>query len=132
MIPIGERSLHLTSNENVKTNRSDAPDRAPGVAKRLADDDLRELRDAIERSLCEGEIKDSTPADIDDDLRKSLRIACAKARLQRVFAEHLVIDLKQIWTSIPPMLGTRTETRLSEIITACISEYYENANQAQS
>jgi hypothetical protein len=124
-----DRALHLTSNNGVKARQPDATEqRAPAIAKHLADDDLRELRDAVERSLCEGEIHDSTTRDIDDDLRKSLRVACAKARLQRVRAEHLVIDLKQIWTSMPTMLATRTETRLSEIISACINEYYENAN----
>jgi hypothetical protein len=130
MIPISERALHLTSNSDVKASGTTAPEeRAPAIVKHLADEDLRELRDAVERSLCEGEIYDYSTRDIDDDLRKSLRVACAKARLQRVRAEHLVIDLKQIWTSIPTMLATRTETRLSEIITACISEYYEKANQ---
>jgi hypothetical protein len=132
VIPVGDRALHLTSGDSEKGGAPDATEaRAPAIAKHLADEDLRELRDAIERSLCEGEMYDSSDKRIDDELRKSLRVACAKARLQRVRAEHVVIDLKQIWTLIPTMLTTRTETRLSEIITACIAEYYDKDAPAQ-
>ncbi|MEO7039713.1 MAG: hypothetical protein ABI446_09735 [Gemmatimonadaceae bacterium] len=94
----------------------------------LASDDLEELREAIERSLCEGEQHDSRENVIDDDLRKSLRIACAKARLQRIHAEHVLMDVKQIWISIPRALATKTSARLAEIVTACINEYYEKSD----
>jgi len=95
-----------------------------GAAPHLASDDIDELRIAIERSLCEGELHGLPNGEIDDDLHKSLCIACAKARLQRVRAEQLLIDVKQIWMSLPSMLSTRTGERLNEIVTACIDEYY--------
>jgi hypothetical protein len=132
----GERVLHLASSDGVEANRSAlGEEQAPAIAKHLADEDLRERRKGVERSLHEGEIREA-PASAnhlaDEDLRKSLRIACARARLQRVRAEHLVIDIKQIWATMPGMDASRTEWRLSEIITACISEYYEKEDQARS
>ncbi|MBA2684194.1 MAG: hypothetical protein H0U66_06875 [Gemmatimonadaceae bacterium] len=98
----------------------------------LAADDIEELRAAIERSLCEGEMSASGEIAIDDELRKSIRIACAKARLQGVRAEHVLIDVKQIWMSIPSMLSTRTAERLSEIVSTCIEEYYGDRDQLPS
>jgi hypothetical protein len=133
MNPIGERARHLTSSDGVEAGRSAlGEEQAHAIAKHLANEDLRELREGVERSLRDGELRDSPTTAVDADLRKSLRVACAKARLQRVRAEHLVIDLKQIWATIPGMHASRTESRLSEIITACISEYYEKEDQAQS
>ncbi|MEP7088318.1 MAG: hypothetical protein ABI884_13520 [Gemmatimonadota bacterium] len=98
----------------------------------LAADDIEELRVAIERSLCEGDVTISREIAIDDDLRKSIRIACAKARLQGVRAEHVLIDVKQIWMSIPSMLSTRTAERLSDIVSTCIDEYYKDRDQLPS
>jgi hypothetical protein len=95
-----------------------------GAAMHLDIDDVEELRVAIERSLCEGEMFDTADTVVDEELRRSLRVACAKARLQRVRAEHVVVDLKLIWTTIPSSLTTRTSERLTEIVTACIAEYY--------
>jgi hypothetical protein len=129
MIPIVGRALHLTSNHGVEGGRSPvSEEHAPAIARHLADEDLAELRAGLERSLCAREIADSSSREVDDGLRKSLRVACAKARLQQVRAEHLVIDLKQMWTMMPAMSvmpASRSESGLSEIITACISEYYE-------
>jgi hypothetical protein len=119
------KGLHLTLDSSVIEKRTRASTVLPrGTAFHLALDDVDELRVAIERSLCEGEIFDSTDFVVDEELRKSLRVACAKARLQRVRAEHVLVDLKQIWLSIPSMIATRTGDRLSEIVTACIDEYY--------
>lgn len=87
-------------------------------------DDVAELSTAIERSLCEGEMHEASSAEIDVELRKALRIACAKGRLQRVRAEHLLVDLKQPWMTIPSMVPTRTEERLNRMISACVDEYY--------
>lgn len=94
------------------------------IAPHLDADDVAELSAAIERSLCEGEIHTSPHADIDVELRRALRIACVKARLQRVRAEQLLVDLKSVWMTLPPMLSTRTEARLNQIVSACIDEYY--------
>lgn len=122
----GNESGHTLS---LSTSTSSAPahervSKIKSIAPHLAAADIEELRIAIERSLCEGDLHALPNATIDDDLHKSLCIACAKARLQRVRAEQLLIDLKQIWMSLPSMLSTRTGERLNEIVTACIDEYY--------
>ena len=62
--------------------------------------------------------------EIDVDLRMALRVACAKARLQRVRAEQLLVDLKSVWMTLPSMLSARSEERLNRIVSACIDEYY--------
>lgn len=69
-------------------------------------------------------MRDSSDKRVDEELRKSLCVVCAKARLQCIPAEHVLIDVKQIWMSIPSMLATRTSERLGVIVTACIDEYY--------
>jgi hypothetical protein len=122
---VNESGHHLSLSSS--TNPAPAPGRASrlkNIAPHLAAADIDELRVAIERSLCEGELHGLPNGEIDDDLHKSLCIACAKARLQRVRAEQLLIDVKQIWMSLPSMLSTRTGERLNEIVTACIDEYY--------
>jgi hypothetical protein len=113
----------LSTSSNT-ARADDRPARDLATAPHLHADDVEELGNAIERSLCEGEMHDSSTAKIDVELRKALRVACAKARLQRVRAEHLLIDLKQVWMTIPSMLSTRTEERLNRIISVCIAEYY--------
>ena len=121
----GGKGAHLTLDSSVSERPTRASTALPrGTAFHLALDDVEELRLAIERSLCEGEMHDSTELVINEELRKSLRVACAKARLQRVRAEHVLVDVKQIWLSIPSVIATRTGERLSEIVTACIDEYY--------
>jgi hypothetical protein len=115
-LSLGTSMTPASSRERASPAKSTAP--------HLAAEDIEELRVAIERSLCEGELRSPPNSDIDEDLHKSLCIACAKARLQRVRAEQLLIDLKQIWMSLPSMLSTRTGERLNEVVTACIDEYY--------
>jgi len=119
--------LSLSSSTTATTGGDHAPN-GEMLASRLDADDLSELSAAIERSLCEGEIHTSPQADIDVNLRKALRVACAKARLQRVRAEQLLVDLKTVWMTLPSMLSTRTEDRLNRIVSACIDEYYSGEN----
>jgi hypothetical protein len=119
--------LSLSSSTVEKAGRDRAPAGAM-IAPHLDADDVAELSAAIERSLCEGEIHSSPQADIDVDLRKALRVSCAKARLQRVRAEQLLVDLKTVWMTLPTMLSTRTEDRLNRIVSACIDEYYAGEN----
>jgi hypothetical protein len=127
--PKNVAGAHLSlSSSTTATEGRDRASKAEMVALHLDADDLAELSAAIERSLCEGEIHTSTQADIDVDLRKALRVACAKARLQRVRAEQLLVDLKTVWMTIPSMLSTRTEERLNRIVSACIDEYYSSEN----
>ena len=116
---------HLSLDSSASVDLAHASTGGIGNATwHLAPHHLDELRIAIERSLCEGEMRDSSDKVVDQELRKSLRVACAKARLQRIRAEHVLIDVKQLWQSIPSMLATRTTERLGEIVTACIDEYY--------
>ena len=127
----GGKEPHLSLDTSVSKPASRARSVRPTkVVSHLAPDDIEELRIAIERSLREGGLHDSADTTIDEALRKALRISCAKARLQRVRAEHVLIDVKQIWTSIPSMLGTRTLDRLSELVSACIDEYYAKGEQS--
>jgi hypothetical protein len=107
-----------------------SPDRLPplaGVAPRLSSDDIEALRDAIERWLLESAPQKSPGSGIDEHLRKSVRVACAKARLQRVRAEHLVVDLKQLWGTIPSVPSSRSDERMNELVSACIDEYYSSS-----
>jgi hypothetical protein len=127
--PKNVMGAHLSLSSS--TTATDGRDRAPKaemIAPHLDADDVAELSAAIERSLCEGEMHTSPQADIDVDLRKALRVACAKARLQRVRAEQLLVDLKSVWMTLPSMLSTRTEERLNRIVSACIDEYYVGEN----
>ncbi len=122
--------LSLDRTAEIPGSLDDVP-RDARVAFHLAQDDIDALRAAIERSLCEGEIHGSSERSFDEELRKSLRVACAKARLQRVRAEHVLIDVKQIWTLIPSELATRTREKLSKIVTACIDEYYAKSERSE-
>jgi hypothetical protein len=128
-----ETGTHLSlSSSTIGRAGHDRTARALGVAPHLDAEDVAELSAAIERSLCEGEMHESPQAEIDVDLRKALRVACAKARLQRVRAEQLIVDLKQLWMTLPTMLSTRTEARLNRIVSACIDEYYAGDNPPPS
>lgn len=119
------RSSHLSLDSTIERANTRARAVRPlAIATHLAPDDIEELRSAIACSLCEGEMNDTSDFAVDEALRKSIRVICAKARLQRVRAEHVLIDVKQIWTSIPVMPATRTSEQLSRIVTACIEEYY--------
>jgi hypothetical protein len=123
--------LSLSSSTSERVGHDGAARELP-VTPRLNAEDIAELSTALERSLCESEIHESPRVEVDVDLRKALRVACVKARLQRVRAEQLLVDLKQLWTSMPTMLSTRTEERLNRIVTACIDEYYAGENPPPS
>lgn len=128
-----ETGTHLSLSSSTIVNAGHARvARAGAIAPHLDANDVAELSAAIERSLCEGEMHQSPQAEIDVDLRKALRVACAKARLQRVRAEQLLVDLKQVWMTLPTMLSTRTEERLNRIVSACIDEYYAGENSPPS
>jgi hypothetical protein len=107
---------------------NDRPPPVVGAAARLSSDDIGELRRAIERWLRELVQHQSPGSGVDEHLRKSLRVACAKARLQRVRAEHVVVDLKQLWITIPSVPSSRSDERMNELVSACIDEYYSSSN----
>ena len=119
---------HLTLNAPESSLPSrDRPPPLTGVAPRLSSDDIGELRVAIERWLRELAPHKSPGSGVDEHLRKSLRVACAKARLQRVRAEHVVVDLKQLWITIPSVPSSRSDERMNELVSACIDEYYSSS-----
>ena len=107
----------------------DRPPPLSGVAPRLSSDDIEDLRAAVERWLREAASQRSPGSGIDEHLRKSLRVACAKARLQRVRAEHLVVDLKHLWATIPSVPSSRSDERMNEIVSVCIDEYYSSSKE---
>ncbi len=107
----------------------DRPPSPAGVAPRLSSDDIEELRVAIERWQREAALQKSPGTGIDEHLRKLLRVACAKARLQRVRAEHLVVDLKQLWATIPSVPSSRSDERMNALVSACIDDYYSSSSK---
>lgn len=120
--------LHLSLDADPGSITSnDRPPPLVGVAPRLSSDDIWELRVAIERWLRELASHKSPSSGVDEHLRKSLRVACAKARLQRVRAEHVVVDLKRLWTTIPSVPSSRAGERMNELVSACIDEYYSSS-----
>jgi hypothetical protein len=123
--------LSLSSSTSERVER-DSTARELRATPHLNADDIAELSTALEHSLCESEIHEPPRAEIDVDLRKALRVACVKARLQRVRAEQLLVDLKQLWMSLPAMPSARTEERLNRIVTACIDEYFAGENSPPS
>jgi hypothetical protein len=114
-------SLDASASEPVPQDR---PPHPAGGAPRLSSDEIEELRVAIVRWQGETALQRIPGAGVDEHLRKSLRVTCAKARLQRVRAEHLVVDLKKLWGSIPSVLSSRSDERMNALVSACIDEYY--------
>ena len=120
--------LHLSLDADAGSISShDRPPPLVGAVPRLSSDDIGELRAAIERWLRELAHHKTPGLAIDEHLRKSLRVACAKARLQRVRAEHVVVDLKQLWITIPSEPSSRSDERMNELVSACINEYYASS-----
>jgi hypothetical protein len=119
---------HLSLNAPASSPAShDRPSPPAGGSPRLSSNEIEELRAAIERWLREAAPQKSPSTSIDEHLHKSLRVACAKARLQRVRAEHLVVDLKHLWASIPFVLSSRSDERMNALVSACIDEYYSSS-----
>jgi hypothetical protein len=64
----------------------------------------------------------------EDRLRRALREVTELAHAQRVSAEHVLIALKETWTSLPevqliPNPAEREECR-ARLVTLCIEEFY--------
>jgi hypothetical protein len=125
--------LHLSLDAEVGSiSSNDRPLPLVGRAPRLTSEDIGELRVAIERWLRELALQHSPSSGIDEHVRKSLRVACAKARLQRVRAEHVVVDLKQLWITIPSVPSSRSDARMNALVSACIDEYYSSSKDHHS
>ena len=78
------------------------------------------IRAVLARSLATGNHS--------DDLKEVLCAVAAEAREKGLLAERLLIILKEVWYSLPPLAGAKAspaETKLlQELISRCIHEYY--------
>jgi hypothetical protein len=66
-----------------------------------------------------------------EDVRGALRDLCDDARRHQVRVEQLVIAIKQGWLSLhsdnPRARSAGPDGLLNQVITSCIDEYYEHA-----
>jgi hypothetical protein len=63
-----------------------------------------------------------------DELRSALHAMAAEARAKSVAPEQLLVALKDIWYSLPPVRGMHDPAEqirlLQRVVTMCIKEYY--------
>jgi hypothetical protein len=63
-------------------------------------------------------------------VESALRVVTAEARAKQMHAEHLLVLLKDVWFSLPPIRetpsGERQNVLLQRVITQCIREYYSS------
>lgn len=89
-------------------------------AARLDDDTVGALRAALARYVGDGH--DS------DELRGALRRAAEEAREKGIRPEHLLIALKEIWSSLPELQRAARrqghQQLLHRLIAHCLDEYY--------
>jgi hypothetical protein len=87
---------------------------------RLDDDTVAAVRDALRLYLAEG--SDSSA------LQRELLRMSAEARAKDMHAEHLLVLLKDTWSTLPEvraMTDTTEQVRLLQrVVTMCIKEYY--------
>jgi len=69
----------------------------------------------------------ANPSDA-SSIESALRVVTAEARAKQMHAEHLLLVLKDVWFSLPPVRetpsGERQNALLQRVITQCIREYY--------
>jgi ActR/RegA family two-component response regulator len=97
-----------------------APDSSPTPTGGLAEETTQAVRSALLGYLRE-------PAN-PDELRTALNRMADEARGKAILPEHLLVSLKQLWSSLPEVraIGDMEEqTRtLQRVVTMCIREYY--------
>ena len=97
-----------------------AHDSSPTPPGGLAEDTIETVRGALAHYL-------RTPGS-PTDLRAALNRMADEARSKSILPEHLLITLKQVWSSLPEVrsVGDADEqTRmLQRVVTMCIREYY--------
>ena len=97
-----------------------AHDSSPTPPGGLAEDTIDAVRTALAHYL-------RAPAN-PTDLRAALNRMADEARAKAILPEHLLITLKQLWSSLPEVraVGDANEqTRmLQRVVTMCIREYY--------
>ncbi len=83
---------------------------------------VSELRIALMRSLESGSHG--------DDLKTALGKCAIEAKRKGILAEHLLLALKEVWFSLPPVVsqpGNEVQTRLlQQLVARCIQDYYAN------
>jgi hemoglobin-like flavoprotein len=86
----------------------------------LDDETISALRNALAQYVREGERS--------SQLGKTLHRVAAEAHEKQISAEHLLIILKNLWSSLPEVRdmekATEREKLKQKIVTACIAEYY--------
>lgn len=94
-------------------------DRTPSGSS-LAPETVEALRAALAQSVHRG--------NHGDDLRDLLCAAAEEARSKGIPAERLLVILKDIWHSLPDVLGAASSevehSLLQQLISRCIQEYY--------
>jgi hypothetical protein len=94
-------------------------DRTPAIPQ-LDSQTIADLRAALQGSADRGRH--------DDGLRDVLCRAAGEARRKGIQAERLLVLLKDIWYSLPPIAGASSKdvshALLQELVSRCIHEYY--------
>jgi hypothetical protein len=97
-----------------------ASDSSPTPPGGLAEETISAVRGALARYL-------RAPSDA-ADLRAALNRMSDEARTKAILPEHLLITLKEIWTSLPEVRSVGDvdeQTRIMQrVVTMCIREYY--------
>jgi hypothetical protein len=97
-----------------------AHDSSPTPPGGLAEETIDAVRGALARYL-------RTPGNA-VELRAALNQMADEARTKAILPEHLLITLKQLWSSLPEVRSVGDvdeQTRmLQRVVTMCIREYY--------
>jgi hypothetical protein len=97
-----------------------AHDSSPTPPSGLAEETIDAVRGALAHYL-------HAPAS-PTDLRAALHRMADEARAKSILPEHLLITLKQVWSSLPEVRSVgdvEQQTRmLQRVVTMCIREYY--------
>ena len=93
-------------------------DRMP--SPRLEDPTVDALRAVMQRAMRKG--------DHGTELQDVLARAAAEAREKQIYAEQLLVIMKELWYSLPDLRGAADADRqnelLQELISRCITQYY--------
>jgi hypothetical protein len=93
----------------------DSKSETPGLSPQT----IALLQDALGRCL-------ERDADL-ESVQPALRAVAREARERKIFAEHLLITLKDVWYALPQIRQTENEEQqrlLQRLVTLCIREYY--------
>jgi hypothetical protein len=94
-------------------------DRTPATPD-LDPQTIADLRAALQKSADRGSHG--------DELRDVLCRAAGEARRKGILAERLLVQLKDIWYSLPPVTGASSadtsHSLLQELVSRCIHDYY--------